>query len=117
MGIPQAAQAADMPKPDVRDEETPMPLLDGIERPSQIVGMDDAALAQLEVYRIQLEGQKVVSEINVQRVQAFNAAEGERGKLDNFRVRHGAGFPCGADHAAPPRYRDRRQPRGSPRQH
>lgn len=33
----------------------------------------DAALAALEAYRVQLEGQKVVSEINLQKVQAFNA--------------------------------------------
>ncbi len=49
VGIPQAAQAADMPKPDVRDEKPPVSFLDDIERPSQLVGMDDAALAQLAV--------------------------------------------------------------------
>lgn len=33
----------------------------------------DAALAALDVYRAQIEGQKVIAEINTQRVQAFNA--------------------------------------------
>jgi hypothetical protein len=33
----------------------------------------DAALAQLDVYRLQLEGQKLVGEINQQRVVTFNA--------------------------------------------
>ncbi|GAB1254053.1 1-deoxy-D-xylulose-5-phosphate synthase [Desulfovibrio sp. TH_2024_36128] len=42
-----AAQAADMPEPAARDENPPASLLDGIERPSQLVGMDDVALAQL----------------------------------------------------------------------
>lgn len=33
----------------------------------------DAALAALDAYRVQIEGQKVISEINTQRVQAYNA--------------------------------------------
>ncbi|WP_291441389.1 1-deoxy-D-xylulose-5-phosphate synthase N-terminal domain-containing protein, partial [Desulfovibrio sp.] len=36
-----------MPEPAARADNPPLSLLDGIERPSQLVGMDDVALAQL----------------------------------------------------------------------